>query len=162
MEEYLSRRPDKAEAVRHAGTALPPVEAPPDAERRALDRTRELISHRQSFFGVARIFTLLPCSFTFSGGHIRFLMLRDGPVIAAVWLSVALIMWTAFAIACRRLGMTGLQTASRWPLWSARIATPWMVSLWLWTGSAAAVLAPVIDAGLGYAASRWITGRAIL
>src|SRR5438270_10167939 len=134
VEDYLARRPDKASAARAAGNAMLPVAAdpPPDMELQALERTRKLVSRRQSFFGMGLFFTLLPGTFTFGDGRVQFSVLRDGPIVAAVWLCVAIAMWIGFARTSRDLHATGLQRPAWWPVWGTLMTVPLALSVWFW------------------------------
>ena len=88
---------------------LPATAAPrPDCEKRALDETRQLLKVRTSTLAVAVLFTILPLSFVFSGGHVTFFLVRDAPVIAAAWWATAAVMWTWHAMIRRRLRVSGL------------------------------------------------------
>jgi hypothetical protein len=88
---------------------LPATPAPrPDREKHALDATRQLLRVRTSTLAVAILFTILPLSFVFSGGRVAFFLVRDAPVIAAVWWATAAVMWTWHVAIRRRLRVSGL------------------------------------------------------
>jgi anti-sigma factor RsiW len=114
VEEFLERDPllkAEAEAARAGGLRLPtppaPI-APESAEKRALDRTRDLMKTRTSTLVMAVLFTMLPFTFAFSGSQITFLLIRDAPVIAAAWWATAAVMWVWHVRVRRRLTVTGL------------------------------------------------------
>lgn len=110
VEECLARDPAlKAEAdAATAGLQLPPTPAPPTAEKRALDKTRELMKTRTSTLVTAVLFTALPFTFTFSGGRITFVLFRDQPVIAGAWWLTAAVLWACHLWVRRRLAVSGL------------------------------------------------------
>ena len=59
----------------------------------ALAKTRELMKTRTSTLVTAVVFTVLPFTFTFSGGRINFVLLRDASIIAAAWRFTAAVLW---------------------------------------------------------------------
>jgi anti-sigma factor RsiW len=80
----------------------------PDAlEREAVNRARRVIRRRSWLFGLAILCSLLPLSFAFEGGRIVFLMLRDQPASALLWL-VAGGLWWSYARMSRELQSAGL------------------------------------------------------
>jgi hypothetical protein len=79
--------------------------SPPEtAERRALERTRTLLSHRNQTIGIAVGYSLAPFLFWFRNGHVEF-VLWQRPVIAmtfglvglASWIAVFVVTWRARA-----------------------------------------------------------------
>jgi hypothetical protein len=58
--------------------------------------------------GLALFFTGLPLSFVADSGGLRFLLLRDAPELAGLFLAAAAGLWTAFGVTVRRLKVTGL------------------------------------------------------
>lgn len=110
--EYLATDPDLAaqvEAARGLKLRLPPPRPlPPEAERRALAETRALLKQRTSTIAVALLFTLLPLSFVFDEGGIRFLILPDHPTIATAWWGTAAVLWLWYLRLRDRLRVSGL------------------------------------------------------
>lgn len=95
--EYLATDPDLAaqvDAARGLKLRLPPARPlPPDAERETLAETRALLRQRTSTIAMALLFTLLPLSFAFDEGGIRFLVIPEHPKIAAAWWFTAACLW---------------------------------------------------------------------
>jgi anti-sigma factor RsiW len=87
-----------AGALREPGAALPK-----DHVLQTLLRTRRAAERMRWLMGIALMCAAFPFSFTFEGGRITFMMLRDVPVLAfACWVA-ALIFWGMFAAARRKL-----------------------------------------------------------
>ena len=55
---------------------------------------------------------MLPLSFVFDGSHVRFVVLRDGPVIALAWWATAALMWGAFLDPQAGAGLRALSAAA--------------------------------------------------
>jgi anti-sigma factor RsiW len=112
VEDYLARDPElkaEADAPDAAGRRLPPTPAStPTSEKRALDKTRELMKTRTSTLVTAVLFSALPFTFTFSGGRITFVVFRDAPVIAGAWWFTAAVLWAWHVWVRRRLAVSGL------------------------------------------------------
>jgi anti-sigma factor RsiW len=112
VERYLQTDPALAADVARAkqdSLELPVTAAPsPTAEKQALDATRQLLKNRTSTLVVACLFTVLPLSFVFDGSHVRFVVLRDGPVIALAWWATAAVMWGVHFWIRRRVRVSGL------------------------------------------------------
>ena len=87
---------------------LPEAPMPPDAGRAALERTKGLLRRRTWFLALALFFTGLPLSFVFDGTGLRFLLLRDAPVLGSASLAVAAALWIGYGATTRRLRVTGL------------------------------------------------------
>jgi anti-sigma factor RsiW len=80
----------------------------PGAGRAALSKTKELLRRRTRFLAFALMFTGLPLSFVFDSSGLKFLLLRDAPLLASASLAIATALWIAFAVTARRLRVTGL------------------------------------------------------
>jgi len=80
----------------------------PAAAQEALRTTKALLRRRSWLMALAVLFTGLPLSFTFDGGSLTFLMLRDAPVVSLACIAAALGLWAAFGLVTRRLRVTGL------------------------------------------------------
>ena len=110
VESHLKTDPDLASDVKAAGaTSLGlPETATPNAEKQALEATRQLLKSRTSTLVVAMIFTVLPLTFVFHGTRITFFMIRDAPVIGFTWWVTAAIMWMWHLRIRYRLRVSGL------------------------------------------------------
>jgi anti-sigma factor RsiW len=111
VEEFLRNDPELArlaEALREQKFTAPVPPPPPGRERAALERTRTLLRRRSLLLGLALFFTGLPLSFVADSGGLRFLLLRDAPELAGLFLAAAAGLWTAFGVTVRRLKVTGL------------------------------------------------------
>lgn len=112
VEAYLRTDPQLAAlaAALREQESRPPQhqQAPPGAERAALATTRSLLRRRSWLLGLALFFTGLPLSCSGDSSGLRFLLLRDAPVLAGAAWVVAVTLWLAFAQVARRLRVTGL------------------------------------------------------
>lgn len=110
VEAYLRLDSELARAVAAArALELPPTPAPaPTGEKATLDETRRLLKQKTDTLVVAIIFSVLPFVFTFDGGGITFLLIRDKPIVGAAWLFTAATLWIWYAYQRRRLGVAGL------------------------------------------------------
>jgi anti-sigma factor RsiW len=116
VEEYLAQNPEMAERVKGAQAfTVPQAAPPPSLERRALDRTRQLLSRKSFLLWFAMILSYLPLSFSYTTGEksVQFLFL-DKPVFALALLPLGLAGWAAFLYTCRQLQATGLEPAKSW------------------------------------------------
>jgi ferric-dicitrate binding protein FerR (iron transport regulator) len=109
LEEYMRANPDFARAVKdHAersagalGQFVP--ELPPDHEKATLERVRRFNRRRSHVLGLAIGSSLLPLSFVFEGGGVRWIMLRDNPQMAVFFSIAAAGCWIAYQVMGRRL-----------------------------------------------------------
>jgi anti-sigma factor RsiW len=115
VEEHLARDPELARLVREAaeesfsGLADLPVAATAGtAQKAALDETRRALRLRSLLLGLAIAATLLPLSFVFDEGGLRFVLLSTAPEAASLLLAAALGLWIGFWRVSRRLSVTGL------------------------------------------------------
>jgi len=111
VETSLAADPDLASEVAESArlAALPPTPAPAvEAEKAALDATRRLLKSRSQTLAVALIFTFLPLSFTFEGGRITYLLIRDAPQVGWAWWLTAAVMWLAYLRVRHKLRVSGL------------------------------------------------------
>jgi len=116
VEEYLAQDLEMAERVKGAQAfTVPQAAPPPSLERRALDRTRQLLGRRNLLLWLALFLSYLPLSFSFTPGentvHFHFL---ENPAIALALLPLGLAGWAAFLYTCRQLQVTGLEPAKSW------------------------------------------------
>ncbi len=82
--------------------------APMTADRRALERTRRLLRRRTAFLAAAVLCTAMPWAFSFDGSGMRFLLVRDAPVVGGLFLAGALLFWALYAATRRRMRVSGL------------------------------------------------------
>jgi anti-sigma factor RsiW len=80
----------------------------PDHEMRTLTRTKAMLARRKWLFALALAFSLVPVSFTFDGGHITWMMIRDVPRMALTYWALGLGFWVALFSTNRRLRTSGL------------------------------------------------------
>jgi len=113
VEAFLKKDPEFAATIR--GDAAPealvhPRHDPvsPDAEKRALDRTKGLLRARSALMGLAIFFTLLPMSSYGNDAGLRWMMLRDAPVAAGGAFVLAVACWVGYGGVRRRLRPAGL------------------------------------------------------
>ena len=117
VEEYLKSHPDLAEFVaRSKQGSIDEAEMlkgadmtlSPDHEMRTLLRTKALLQRRSWLFALALAFSLIPVSFTFDGGRITWMMVRDVPRMAMTYWAAGLGFWMALVVTNRRLRTSGL------------------------------------------------------
>ena len=112
VESFLRDDPEFARIVATdwdaAAYQQPPTSLPPDAERRALHRTRRLLRLRALLQGLAIFFTALPCAFTIRDDQLSWTMWRDSPALAVLSLLLGGLGWTALVQLQRRLKTSGL------------------------------------------------------
>jgi hypothetical protein len=117
IEDYFRGDPDFERIARSAATPLETLRGAvalrPDAERekRDLECVRGELSRRKVMFGVALFLTLAPLAFSFTNGHIKWLMVRDNPWDAGFYWSVAAFVWFLYFV---RLGRRARRLA--WPI----------------------------------------------
>lgn len=98
----------RAIAGRVGSTAAKPGSLDALKEKTALTRTRAMLRRRNQLLGFAIASTLMPVSFMFDNGQVRWFMLRDNPTMAMMFLVAGLGCWLAYAILGRRVRQTGL------------------------------------------------------
>jgi anti-sigma factor RsiW len=108
VEEALAGDPALAaeEAVlrRADPSAVPgPVRAP-DHDRVALQRIREAVRERSLLLALAIFLTLVPFAFLYTGGQVKFLVLRDAPTMGMAALVAAGACWVGWFLLGRRIG----------------------------------------------------------
>jgi anti-sigma factor RsiW len=101
VDEFLKQDAEFARILRAARTtpaaAAKPAPAPlAEAERTAVTRTRKALRRKSWTLALAIFFTLLPLTFSFSGGELTFWMLRDEPRSRLFFLSAAWLWWHYF------------------------------------------------------------------
>jgi hypothetical protein len=147
VEEYLAQDPTLANAIESArGVRLPPVEAPPDLERRALENTRRLLGRRSWLASLSLVLSFAPLWYTFEKGQVTFLLFRDAPWLAVLLLAAAAFSWVRFFLVCRRLQATGMQprrgnkARGLWLLTAYLVGYPYAVVIYSLTGWSSSLL----------------------
>jgi hypothetical protein len=119
IEDYFRQDPEFERIARSAARPLErlrraPTAAPgPDQELATLERTRKLLRNQKIWLGFAIFFTAAPFSSVFitlnnGGAHLNWVMLRDDPWQAAVFLDYAAVCWVVYFRKMWRLRATGL------------------------------------------------------
>lgn len=107
VEDYLRRDP----SLRRLADADDAAEAPPapasDAERAAVERTRQLLRRRSWTMAIAILCTLLPLTSAHLDNGFTFLMFRDVPWSRALW-AVAVVLWLYYVRLHRGARTAGL------------------------------------------------------
>ncbi len=94
IDEMAARDPDIARLVASAQEERTDVMSqnmslPPNLERDIVNRTRAVLRRRSWTLALAIVLTVLPMTFTFGGGGITFLLMRDEPGSRLLWLGAA-------------------------------------------------------------------------
>ena len=94
IDEMAARDPDIARLVASAQEERTDVMSqnmslPPNLERDIVNRTRAVLRRRSWTLALAIVLTVLPMAFTFDGGGIKFLLMRDEPGSRLLWLGAA-------------------------------------------------------------------------
>src|SRR5262245_49150492 len=113
--EYLERDPELAREVRQRDAedigGTPTLGLPPEAELRALRRTRWRLTQLRWLFGLAMAFTSmsLGLAITFSGGRISGVrvLLFEYPQLFSPLLAIGIVLWLAYFLVRRRLRHSG-------------------------------------------------------
>jgi anti-sigma factor RsiW len=118
VEQFLEQNPEFARSVmprKNEEDAKPSellkgtdMTLSPDHEMRTLTRTKAMLARRTWLFALALAFSLVPVSFTFDGGHITWMMIRDVPRMAVTYWGVGLGFWIALVATNRKLRASGL------------------------------------------------------
>ena len=118
VHEFLQQNPEFARSVVPRDKAVPEtgdllkgtadMTLPSDHHMRTLNRTKAMLERRGWLFALALAFSVVPISFTFDGGRITWMMVRDVPRMAVAYWAVALGFWIALVLTNRRLRTSGL------------------------------------------------------
>ena len=111
VEAWLRSDPELARllAALRTETTVPDAGPPVRSDAQAvLSTTRLLLRRRALLLAWASFFTGLPLSFVFDGHGLRFLLVRDAPLQAALCWAAGAGLWVAWAAVRRRLRVTGL------------------------------------------------------
>jgi hypothetical protein len=108
VESYFRQDPDFERTARGAAKPLEtlqaatPVAVGAEQEKRGLERVRGQLQRRAWLFAVSLFSTLVPLSFHFREGHVASVMVRDAPLEAAFFWSLAGFFWFLFFARPRR------------------------------------------------------------
>ena len=69
----------------------------------SLKRTRRVLREQSSVLAMAIFFTLAPFLFSFQGGRIRWVLVRESPVVGGTFLLTALVLWMIYIVMRLRL-----------------------------------------------------------
>ena len=112
VEEFFKQDPEFAALAKESKTEellgkLPVNPLPEDHERETLIRTKNMLKWRTHWLTLAIVFTLMPLSAVFSSKGLTWLMLRDAPYAANIFLIFAVISWIQFFRTRRKLRSSG-------------------------------------------------------
>lgn len=111
VESYARQDPAFGQRLRAAQNLRlpepPPADAP-DAGIQALKQTRQYIALRTIFSAMGIAFSLLPLSFAFGDGGVRFLFLRSQPGLVQAFWSIAVASWVAMWLMHKEIRKRGL------------------------------------------------------
>jgi hypothetical protein len=108
VEDYFRQDPDFERVARSAATPLETLRSPApiaggsEKEKRDLESVRWGLQRRKVLFALGLLSTLVPLSFSFTHGHIGFLMVRDAPWEAAFFWSLSVLVWFLYFARLRR------------------------------------------------------------
>jgi anti-sigma factor RsiW len=113
VEEFLRSDPGLAQTVESLRAANPlpvlPASLAPTREKETLNMTKQLLRWRGILMGLALFLTLVPLSFRFDGGHVKWTFLHDSPPLALTFVCLAaLACWIGFLYLRRRLRSAGI------------------------------------------------------
>jgi anti-sigma factor RsiW len=112
VESFLQGDPELrrlADALRADELApRPDARVRPESGLAALERTKGLLRRRTWLMALALFLTGLPLSFVFDESGLKFLLIRDAPLVGSLSLAAAVCSWIAFAVAARRARVSGL------------------------------------------------------
>lgn len=86
----------------------PPVPDLQNAEIRSFRKARLLVRYRSVILGAAIAYTLLPFSFVFSDGHIRWIVMSEMPGAAISSMVMAVVLWATYLFLWRKGRRIGL------------------------------------------------------
>lgn len=112
VEECMKQDPDFARIVdqERNRTMLEtvPINLSPELEKRALDSARALLRRRSYLLAFACSFSAFPFSFVFHNDAITWIMWRDFPAGAIVFVVAAIACWIGFFATQQRVKSSGL------------------------------------------------------
>jgi hypothetical protein len=87
---------------------LPVNPLPQDHERETLIRTQNMLRWRTHWLTMAILFTFMPLSSAFSSKGLTWIMIRDAPYAAQIFLILAVVSWIQFFRTRRKLRSSGI------------------------------------------------------
>src|SRR6185312_1977615 len=101
VEEYFRQNPDFERTARGTGGALDVLKVPPAApkeeqEKAALERSRETLQTRTSFFWIAVCYTVLLLLFKVRDHRPVFIMFEEKPTAGVIFASLAVFFWSGY------------------------------------------------------------------
>jgi hypothetical protein len=114
VEEFFKQDPEFAELAKEKKSEellaqLPSTPLPKDHERDTLIRTKNMLKWRTHWLGMAILFTLMPLSCSFSSNwRLSWIMFRDAPQAANIFVILAVISWIIFFRTRRKLRTSGM------------------------------------------------------
>lgn len=109
VEDYFRQDPDFERNARRAATPLDtlkvaawpgllPQSAEAEKEKRDLECVRSTLFRKKIIFGLALFFSLAPFAFVIERGHIAWMMMRNAPWDAALYWTMAAILWIVYFV----------------------------------------------------------------
>jgi hypothetical protein len=113
VEEFFKQDPEFAELAKEKKTEellgkLPVNPLPEDHERETLIRTKNMLKWRAHWLIMAILFTLMPLSSSFSSKGLTWIMFRDAPQAAQIFVTLAVISWIQFFRTRHKLRSSGI------------------------------------------------------
>jgi hypothetical protein len=113
VEEFFKEDPEFAALVEETKSdeligKLPATPLPKDHERETLIRTKNMLKWRTHWLTLAILFTVMPLSSVFSSKGLVWIMLRDAPYAANIFLILAVVSWIQFFRTKRKLRSSGI------------------------------------------------------
>jgi hypothetical protein len=113
VEEFFKQDPEFAALAKENETEellvkLPVNPLPQDHERETLIRTQNMLRWRTHWLTMAILFTFMPLSSAFSSKGLTWIMIRDAPYAAQIFLILAVVSWIQFFRTRRKLRSSGI------------------------------------------------------
>jgi len=101
VEEYFRQNPEFAGTARGTGGALdalklPPVTIDDEREKAALERSRDALQSRTSFFWIAVCYSVLLLLFKVRDHRPVFIMFEEKPTVGVIFASLAVFFWFGY------------------------------------------------------------------
>ena len=106
VREFLATDPELArrvEKLRQARLSTDKPLPPDEVEMESLKRARRLMRTQSSVMAVAIFFTLAPFAFLFQEGQLRWLLIRESPVVGGAYLCTGMVLWIVYFVMRLRL-----------------------------------------------------------
>jgi hypothetical protein len=157
VEEYLAEHPERAASLSAAEALhMPKIDAPPDIEMKSLDRTTRLLEQKS----IAGLLALaISCAQTIDQPYVLY---KEEPWAAAVFLLASLGLWIRFLLICKKLSGTGLQPSASsrarflWFCGASMASIPFCFAFAYWTGWPFFHQCPIIFGSVGLMAGTWV------